>query len=151
MAKVISNANFDADRSSYDWNSWLDGQAYLIEKGEDYTCEDVTMLTLIRTQARNRGMSVRTKVIKDSGIQFQAYEASDEQKAEWARQDAEKEAKKAQEKAEKERAKAAKSETSKEDAALEQQMDNEVKEKGKKRSRKAKKDEAATEHQTESN
>jgi hypothetical protein len=51
----------------FDWPKVTDGDTYLIEKGIDYTYEDV-FLTLLRSQAAAEGKDVRVKRVKEGFI-----------------------------------------------------------------------------------
>ncbi len=49
----------------YDWNAWLDGSAWQLVKGEDYTAKSATFLSMARLQAQRRGGKLRTRMLPD--------------------------------------------------------------------------------------
>lgn len=56
--KVITDIVFRASRGSYDWNKFFDGNANLLERGIDYTCADITMMTQARTVGKKMGYKI---------------------------------------------------------------------------------------------
>jgi hypothetical protein len=77
-------------RQSYiDWEKILDGNNYLLTRGEDYQCQDDTLRTLIYRQARLRGKTVRMAEFekgKEGALVIQAQDASPDQLKLWADQ-----------------------------------------------------------------
>lgn len=98
--KTFEFKSFGGAGSTHDWDTLLDGKIYQLEEGTDYECKTSTMGMMARTRARSRGMLLKTSVV-EGGIVIQASPASEEQIAEWATKDEEREKVLAQRKADK--------------------------------------------------
>lgn len=61
------------EKASYDWDTFLDGRILQLEQGTDYECKTSTFCTLIRNQAKKRGLGVRTS-LTEGGVIIQGYE-----------------------------------------------------------------------------
>jgi hypothetical protein len=55
MAQIL---NTDLKPVKYPWEEWADGQARLLVKGEDFTCETISMISSLRKYADKVGKSV---------------------------------------------------------------------------------------------
>lgn len=53
-----------ASRSSYEWDTLLDGGFYLLKHGEDYDCEFKTIYAMTRNKAAARGQSVKVQEVR---------------------------------------------------------------------------------------
>ena len=95
--KKFEFKSFGAD-SEYDWDKLTDGGIYQLEAGTDYKCKDATFSTLARTAGRRRGKTVKVGSV-DGGLVIQAEDATRDQIAKWAEQDAANAVKKAEKKA----------------------------------------------------
>jgi hypothetical protein len=56
-----------AHAQHYPWEEWLDGNVWQLDRGTDYTAKANTIITNARTQARRRGGSVRTRLLRQNG------------------------------------------------------------------------------------
>jgi hypothetical protein len=63
-----------------DWDKVLDGGAYQLEAGTDYTCREETVRRQAQRQARDRGKTVRFGKDKGGNLVIQAEAASEEQR-----------------------------------------------------------------------
>lgn len=68
LPSVIRNAH-----SKYPWNEWLNGSPWMIKRGEDFECSQLTMAQNLRTRAHreNRGVTVRSERSGDGALYFQ--------------------------------------------------------------------------------
>ena len=57
---------------AYDWDNWLNGDVWLIEKDADFTCDPNSFRSQVDIAARARGLRVRTKKVPE-GMQIQAH------------------------------------------------------------------------------
>ena len=48
----------------YPWEEWLDGRVWQLTKGEDYNSRATTVIANARLQAKRRGGSLRTRLLK---------------------------------------------------------------------------------------
>lgn len=63
-------------RSQYNWDEWLDGQTWLLRRGEDYNVSTDVMRANVSKAAAARGMKVQTKkVIEKDGTEGLAIQA----------------------------------------------------------------------------
>jgi hypothetical protein len=63
----------------YDWEQWLDGTAWILRKGEDFEIEIASMRAAVSRAAKERGLTVRTKAVRDEdGTEALAIQASRE-------------------------------------------------------------------------
>jgi hypothetical protein len=106
MAEELTSSGLESSgrsrTGSHQWDVLLDGQIYALDPDVDFGKASLqTMKALLRRKARDRGMKVRTgmtttahveagEVEKEGLLVIQAYRATPEEIAEWARQDAEK-------------------------------------------------------------
>jgi|MudIll2142460700_1097286.scaffolds.fasta_scaffold04263_3 surface antigen len=59
--------------SSYPWDRWLDGNAWHLSAGEDYTVATTALRAYIYRQAAARGINVKTvRDVDDTGITIRA-------------------------------------------------------------------------------
>lgn len=79
--KTLENFDFGSQvgRSSYDWDSILNGEINVLVAGEDFDCKPQTVKQRARQVAEKMGLKVRTGT-KDGNIVIQAYEMTDEEK-----------------------------------------------------------------------
>lgn len=62
----------DGRPALYPWDEWLDGSAWRIRRGEDFTVAPESMATQIRNTARDRGGRARARLTPDGeGVEFQ--------------------------------------------------------------------------------
>lgn len=80
-----------AEGSTYEWDKMLDGNIYALTEDEDYTCKATTFGTLARSAAKKRGKTLKINK-SETGLVIQAQDATEEQKAEWAKAKADKKA-----------------------------------------------------------
>ncbi len=73
MVKKLKRFEFDARglKIRYHWDVWLDGDIRLIERKKDYYCSDVSFRNVVYTNAKKRGIRVRTTQA-DGGLVIQA-------------------------------------------------------------------------------
>lgn len=72
--KALSTFTFSRSttrESKYDWNKLLDGGIYQLTEGDDYTCKPETMITIARTAAKKRGLTIKAQKV-DGGLVIQA-------------------------------------------------------------------------------
>lgn len=50
----------------YPYDKWMDGSIWMITKGEDFTCTANSMRSALFSAAKERGLKVRTSVVKGS-------------------------------------------------------------------------------------
>ena len=67
MAETLESFDFNGSgrRSTYPWDKWLDGQIWQLKIGEDFTCKVGSFQKAAGTQARKRGLRLRTAVSGD--------------------------------------------------------------------------------------
>lgn len=59
-------------RVQYDWDLWLNGEIWKITQGKDFTCKLESLQSYVHLAARQRGLSVRTGLLRDTkAIVFQ--------------------------------------------------------------------------------
>jgi hypothetical protein len=46
---------------AYDWESWTDGAAWRITRGQDYSAKTISMSNMLQRHARENGLKVRLK------------------------------------------------------------------------------------------
>ena len=74
--KTINNFEFGAQRvgkSTYDWDTILDGEIRVLEAGKDFTCKPANIKTQARTVAKKRGLRVRTGSTENGDVVIQAF------------------------------------------------------------------------------
>ena len=69
---AFRNRTPSGERQSYDWDTLLNGSIYELEAGQDFTGKQASMNVLIHTNAKKRGLKVRTGKNGDN-IVLQAY------------------------------------------------------------------------------
>jgi hypothetical protein len=60
----------------YNWLSWVDGSEWVIHRREHYELETERMRRILYVEAKQRGMKVRTQLLRDGkleGLKFQFY------------------------------------------------------------------------------
>jgi hypothetical protein len=75
MAKKIESFDFSSSSTRrYDWNTWLNGDIWVVEKADYAPAKPETFTMIARARAKQRDMKVRLNVNKESGeITLQAY------------------------------------------------------------------------------
>jgi hypothetical protein len=73
MAKVCETGlpGKSKENPLYDWDNWLDGQVWELEKGKDFTVGVTSFRSLASKTAGRRGIKVKTRV-KDGNLFIQA-------------------------------------------------------------------------------
>ena len=74
--KTLESFDFgrsNVDRSTYDWDTILDGNINVLEKGKDFTSKPGTFKMRARQVAKKLGLKVNTASDKDGNIIIQAY------------------------------------------------------------------------------
>ena len=66
-----------ANRPSYDWDTWLNGERHTLHQGKDFKKDPARFARVIRMQARRRGMKATVHGC-DSKVRLQAYVPEDE-------------------------------------------------------------------------
>lgn len=61
MAHKLTDYTLPQGGSKYNWDEWLDGSPWLLERGVDYTTTDTTMRTMVYSAAKARGVRARTR------------------------------------------------------------------------------------------
>ncbi|MEM2990168.1 MAG: hypothetical protein QXQ02_03185 [Halobacteria archaeon] len=69
--KVLPSYEFRVRTTKRDFSRMLDGKIYLLERGKDYTCKDVSLAGQVRLAAKRRGLRVKIGRHKD-GVVVQA-------------------------------------------------------------------------------
>ena len=64
-------------KSTYDWDTILNGEIHVLEAGKDFTCKPANMKTQARMVAKKRGLRVRTGSTEE-GVVIQAFSISTE-------------------------------------------------------------------------
>lgn len=75
MAKKLPDHSWDTfrpGRSRYPWGEWLDGDAWLLEKGKDYTRDNDSFRVAVHQAAKSRGMGVMTETTPEGNMIVQA-------------------------------------------------------------------------------
>jgi hypothetical protein len=74
MSKVLKAFNFDArgKRNVYPWDQWLDGRVHELRHGVDYTKGARSVISGAHSQAKKRGLVLRTSQPDDQTIVLQA-------------------------------------------------------------------------------
>lgn len=82
MATVCSHCIEPANRSKYNWDSWLDGRTWTLEKGVDFTQPLESFRIYVYTTAGKRGINVSTRRINEKdGRQLLVIQAAVEYQA----------------------------------------------------------------------
>lgn len=73
--KTLESFDFgrSVDRSTYDWDSILNGEVNVLEAGKDFTCKAGTLKMRARAVAKKLGKKIRTGKDKDGNVVVQAY------------------------------------------------------------------------------
>lgn len=73
--KTLASFEFarSAARSTYDWDTILNGSINVLEVGKDFTCKAATVKMRARAVAKKAGMKVRLSSDKDGNVIIQAY------------------------------------------------------------------------------
>lgn len=74
--KTLESFDFgrsNVDRSTYDWDTILDGNINVLEKGKDFTSKPGTFKMRARQVAKKLGLKVNTASDKEGNIIVQAY------------------------------------------------------------------------------
>ena len=66
MASKIDNFDFNASKTTYDWNSWFDGSVWQLVRGKDFACKTSSMRSIIFGRAIARELQVTTSVKGDT-------------------------------------------------------------------------------------
>jgi hypothetical protein len=81
MGKVLNSFEFSArsngGTSRYNWDELLDGKIRQLDEGTDFDCKPSTFLTLARSRAKARGLTVKGSKV-EGGLVVQAVPASAE-------------------------------------------------------------------------
>jgi len=72
MAKVCKTG---MPKSAYDWDNWLDGQVWELEKGVDFHVRIISFRSMARNTAVVRGLEMKTRS-KGNSLFIQAKEKS---------------------------------------------------------------------------
>jgi len=80
--KTLDSFDFGSSvgRSSYDWDTILNGDINVLEAGVDFDCKPGTVKQRARTVAAKMGLKVRASNDKDGNIVIQSYEMTDAEK-----------------------------------------------------------------------
>lgn len=85
MAKQLdpSEADFRRTRGDSSWfdPQWLDGNAWLLVEGEDFTAKADTVRARLYNEAAAKNLAARSKVLQDGNIIFQTYTRTPEEEA----------------------------------------------------------------------
>jgi len=72
MAQKVSNPESikfgNGSNAKYDWNSWFDGNVWILTRNEDFETECDTFQTTVLIRARKRGIKVLTKKLAGNKI-----------------------------------------------------------------------------------
>ncbi len=83
MAKVLdpSEVDFRRTRGDSSWFNpeWLNGEAWLLTAGEDFTAKPETVRARLYNEASAKNLGARSKVLGNDDIIFQAYTRSQEE------------------------------------------------------------------------
>lgn len=83
MAKRLdpSEVDFRRTRGDSSWFNpeWLDGEAWLLVDGEDFTAKADTVRARLYNEAAAKNLAARSKVLADGNIIFQTYTRSPEE------------------------------------------------------------------------
>ncbi|MEM2990169.1 MAG: hypothetical protein QXQ02_03190 [Halobacteria archaeon] len=78
MMKVLTEYQFRTrTRTTYDWNTILDGKIRLLESGKDFLCKPETFVIRARTIAKKHGMKLRASVSEKGDVVLQAVQPLD--------------------------------------------------------------------------
>jgi hypothetical protein len=59
-------------KANYPWDEWMDGQARILVKGEDFDVSIINMQNAFSGAARRRGLSCTTTKVSDTEVAVQA-------------------------------------------------------------------------------
>ena len=79
MATVIENLPTSTRKgggSKYDWDTLLDGQAWLLKRGEDFACEAQSLRTAAYTAARGKGLEMKSRVFTEDDVEYFALQVT---------------------------------------------------------------------------
>lgn len=79
MATIIAQlppATRKGKEEKYPWAEWLDGQARLLTKGEDFDCSITSFRPLAHVAARRHGKEIETRTMSDSVVALQCRSAA---------------------------------------------------------------------------
>ena len=73
--KTLESFDFgrSVDRSTYDWDTILNGNVNVLEAGKDFTSKPGTLKMRARTVAKKLGLKVNTASDKEGNVIIQAY------------------------------------------------------------------------------
>lgn len=82
--KTLESFEFarSAARSTYDWDTILNGNINVLEAGKDFTCKAGTLKMRARAVAKKNGLKVKLSSDKDGNVILKAYKEGAENKAE---------------------------------------------------------------------
>lgn len=73
MARVIDDLEHDGRQGRYPWVEWLDGRAWELTRGEDFTTTPQTLRQQVYYQAARRGKAATVRIAGDT-LRIQARE-----------------------------------------------------------------------------
>jgi hypothetical protein len=77
MATVDPDFVFTNGNTRYPWHQWLDGQVWVLKKGEDYDIQTLSMRVQCHARAEKRGLKARVRASGDT-IWVQAYKPEED-------------------------------------------------------------------------
>lgn len=85
MARVLEEFEFPAWKpprqgSRYPIETWLNGQTWLIQNGEDFTCNPKTIRQMLSTRARKFGLRAKTMIQVDGSVVIKAVPREEKEK-----------------------------------------------------------------------
>ena len=73
MAEVVKGFKFErSKRSTYNWDQWLNGKAWRLVRGVDFTSTIWAFRTALYNAAKVRGLTAQTHLDGDNAIVVQA-------------------------------------------------------------------------------
>lgn len=75
MATIVEGSIIQNGPRRYNWDSWFDGNQWMLEQGVDFTGESEAFRTYVYTAGSKRGIKVSTRSIERDGKRFLAIQA----------------------------------------------------------------------------
>ena len=71
MAERLESFPALPDQSRHDWERFLNGDIWLLKRGEDFAATPKTFVSSARTHARNRKGRLKTRMVDESSVAIQ--------------------------------------------------------------------------------
>jgi hypothetical protein len=68
MARILKELKKRPPRAKYPWDKWSDGRVWLLERGKDYSCPDLSIARQAHQYATRVGLQATTSVQEDGVV-----------------------------------------------------------------------------------